>query len=260
MLERDSVMTCLPGWPRSSPARSAAARTKSGRPARSASPSRTSLQACSSASTFWPNVRAERREALVDLGDARLGVGVEAGAGAHEAGVVALEHAALLGIELLALAARVRSCRRARKGRGSSEMSVPCFDRIGAMSRSIACSSGFVCEPVQIVENAQRRASAAAPDFSIASMVLAKVGEAVLDRIFSTSALCVSMPLSKAGRKCAGLIRSNGGSSNGAVHFAEQRIAPRRGARPGSHLGRAHAGLLSTVGAAPTPAPMPATR
>ena len=37
---------------------------------------------------------------------ARLGGGVEASAGTHEAGVRALEHAALLGVELLALAAR----------------------------------------------------------------------------------------------------------------------------------------------------------
>ncbi len=42
-LERASVMTCLPGRPRSSAAARAAARTKSGRPARSASPSSISV-------------------------------------------------------------------------------------------------------------------------------------------------------------------------------------------------------------------------
>ena len=54
-----------------------------------------------------------------------------------------------------------------------------------------------------------------APAFSMAATVLANVGDALFERIFSTSALCVSMALSMAGRKCAGLIFSKGGSSKG---------------------------------------------
>ena len=53
MVERERVITCLPASPRSAAACAAAARTKSGSPARSASPSRTSDHAFSSASTFW---------------------------------------------------------------------------------------------------------------------------------------------------------------------------------------------------------------
>ena len=49
---------------------------------------------------------AERRQPLVDLGEPRLGRGIERGAGALEHQVVALEHARLLGrqAELVALA------------------------------------------------------------------------------------------------------------------------------------------------------------
>ena len=51
--ERDSVMACLPGWPWSLAVCAAAARTASGRPARSDSLSSTITNACSSASRFW---------------------------------------------------------------------------------------------------------------------------------------------------------------------------------------------------------------
>ena len=54
MCERDSVITDAPSTPRSSAACDAAARTKGGRPARSASPSSRSWNDDSSARTFWP--------------------------------------------------------------------------------------------------------------------------------------------------------------------------------------------------------------
>ena len=40
-------------------------------------------------------LRAERRQALVDFGEPRLGVGREAGAVAHEGDVIELQHARL---------------------------------------------------------------------------------------------------------------------------------------------------------------------
>ncbi len=53
--ERDRVMTCLPARSRSRAASAAAERTDSGRPARSSSPSSTSMKPFSAASTFWLN-------------------------------------------------------------------------------------------------------------------------------------------------------------------------------------------------------------
>ena len=50
------MTTCLPGAPWSLAACAAAARTDSGSPARSRSPSSTITNACSSASRFWLNL------------------------------------------------------------------------------------------------------------------------------------------------------------------------------------------------------------
>ena len=55
MLDRDSVMTCLPVRPRSDAACPAAATSQSGRPATSSGASSNSDQDFSSASTFWLN-------------------------------------------------------------------------------------------------------------------------------------------------------------------------------------------------------------
>ena len=54
MCERESVITPASATPRSLAACRAAARTKSGRPAKSASLRSTSWKPDSSASTFWP--------------------------------------------------------------------------------------------------------------------------------------------------------------------------------------------------------------
>src|ERR1043166_6516794 len=78
-LDRPSVMTCLPAMSRSVAAERAACRTKSGRPARSSSPSRT-------------------------RGEPLLGTFVEGRARPSERYVLAFEYSRLLGIEFERLA------------------------------------------------------------------------------------------------------------------------------------------------------------
>ena len=101
--ERASVMAYLPGWPRSSAAARAAARAKSGRPARSPSSStqRVSLLV---RQHVLPELGAEARQPLVDGREPVLRRLVERGAGPHETGVVAVEHARLLGVKTERLA------------------------------------------------------------------------------------------------------------------------------------------------------------
>ena len=70
---------------------------KSGKPASSASPSSRSVKACSSARTFWLNAVPSVAETFDDFGETILGRVVERRARAAEAGMVALEHALLLG-------------------------------------------------------------------------------------------------------------------------------------------------------------------
>ncbi len=97
--ERESVTMCLPGWPRSAAPLAAAARNSSGRPARSSGPSSANTNARSSASTFWPNCSAERREFLADLGEPLLPGRVERRARAHESEAIALGETARLGVQ-----------------------------------------------------------------------------------------------------------------------------------------------------------------
>ena len=104
--ERPSVMTYLPAWPRSSAAARALARANSGRPARSPSSS-TSAKDFSSASTFCPNW-VPRLASRSLMAASRSCAGWSSGAaGAHEAGVVAVEHARLLRVQAKAVAAAV---------------------------------------------------------------------------------------------------------------------------------------------------------
>ena len=75
MLERDSVTAYLPGWPRSAAAPAAPLTTKSGSPVEIARRQEASAKSFSSASTFWPNCGAERRQPLADRRETRLGLG-----------------------------------------------------------------------------------------------------------------------------------------------------------------------------------------
>ena len=76
--ERDSVMTCWPGSPRSSATRAAAASSQSGSPARSSSVSSTSVVAGLVGQHVLAELGAERRQPLDDLRQARLLVRTEA--------------------------------------------------------------------------------------------------------------------------------------------------------------------------------------
>src|SRR5271166_2119687 len=56
---------------------------------------------------------------------------------------------------------------------------------------------------------------------SNASMVLAKPGGSAEPVIAAISASCSPIPASKAGAKCSGLMRSNGGTPNGVVQVSK---------------------------------------
>ena len=95
--ERDSVITWPSARPRSAAAWRAAARTKSGRPARSASPCSTSWYDGLVVQHVLREARGQLGQLLHHLRVARLRLGRAAGAGAHEVEVHALQQAPLLG-------------------------------------------------------------------------------------------------------------------------------------------------------------------
>ncbi len=80
----------------------------------------------------------------------------------------------------------------------------------GAISRSTACSAALVSAEARWKKTAATRSSAR-PLVSIARIVLSKVGGSADCAILVTASRCAAMVASKAGRKCSGRIRSNGG-------------------------------------------------
>ncbi len=108
MLERDSVMTCLPGRPRSS----AASRRRLAQEGRQAGEIRLAVEHERGRRSRRPAHSAQNcvpsaRQPLGDRGEPRLRLRLELRAGAHEGGVVAVEDAGLLG-------GRGRGCRACR--------------------------------------------------------------------------------------------------------------------------------------------------
>ena len=94
MLDRASVMACLPGSPRSSAARAAASRGgQTGEIGFAFENERIGLLV---REHVLGELRPEGRQALGDGGDPRLRFGFEARACPREDGVIAIEHAGLL--------------------------------------------------------------------------------------------------------------------------------------------------------------------
>ena len=89
--------------------------------------------------------------------------------------------------------------------------------RSGATSRLMACSCSLVFADCRF-ENTGLTFASSSPAFSSASIVFANVGGCGLFAIASISLRCCAMPSLIAGRKCSGLISSNGGTPNGVVH------------------------------------------
>ncbi len=116
MLERDSVMTCLPGLrPMSAAARAAEARSEAGKPGKVALAVEHQMPGLLVLQHVLRELGRERREPLVDLGDARLGLAAELGAGAHQPGMMQLQQARLLVGEAQPVAALDRDRPRGRR-------------------------------------------------------------------------------------------------------------------------------------------------
>src|SRR5437667_8536035 len=75
------------------------------------------------------------------------------------------------------------------------------------------------------LKNTRLTRSSRRPLRSRASIVLAKLGIAAAPVITAISALCSPMPLSKAGGKCSGRMRSNGGRPNGVVQVSKNGLS-----------------------------------
>ena len=153
MLERASVTTCLPGWPRSCAARAAAAAlTNSGSPARSLLAVEDQLERLLVGQHVLGELRAERGEPLVDGGDALLRRSAPSCAPLRtKPGVVALEDAELLGVERRGRAPLEEARRCGRNSSGSSDDGgSSAAASLGDSSRSISCRSGLVSAPVRL--------------------------------------------------------------------------------------------------------------
>src|SRR5438132_8285935 len=97
------------------------------------------------------------------------------------------------------------------------------------------------------LKNTRLTRSSRRPLRSRASIVLAKLGGAAAPVIAAISALCSPMPLSKAGGKCSGRMRSNGGRPNGVVQVSKNGLSVIR--RSLSALPRLAAALGAAEGA-----------
>ena len=220
-LERLKV-TAWPASPRSSASPRAAARAKSGRPARSLLGERQHVSLL-----VGEHVLAERRaeagKPVADLLQPLLGGGIEPGAGAAEERVVALQHARLLrrsgrgrrapmqridpGEQRLVEVDLVPVAREARR-----HVALDRLDRVVRVGAR------------QHIEDIADTRLSSRPDRSSAATVLSKSGSARLLAMAAISPRCSASACSNAGAKWSGLIAASGGTPNGAVQPASSGI------------------------------------
>ena len=216
MLDRESVMPCLPGRPRSAAVCAAAETSEDGKPCEIVLRVENQHIVLFIGENILAEFRAERGEALVDLGEPRLGCVRQAAAIAHKGGMIAIENPQLFGVEAeFALAPMKRGDPLKQRVvqidvalmAGELWRDLP-FDRfdfvIGVGAR-------------EIEENRANR-SRSRPLLSSASIVFSKDGGSGFFAIAATSACAPASALSKAGAKWLGFRRSKGGASNGPVH------------------------------------------
>ena len=211
-----------------------AARAKPGSPSRSASSS-TSRHSRSSCSTFWPNKVCNVASRSLERRHAGLLLGAEQRAGAHQAQMVALEQAQLIlgQAELAAPGMEIGHCARRGPGR------VRCASGAG---RALARNRGRSLPVPGWCRWHRGCKRPGSPDRAAARCVRALrscrqsrpgTGAATIAAI---SASCSSMPRSKAGGKCSGRIRSNGGMPNGVSQTSEKRVVGHHRSFVGSPL------------------------
>ena len=166
-----------------------------------------------------PELSPQRRQALVDRGEPRLDVVGEAGAGAREGDMIALEHPGLLGVEAERVALRLQGVDPVIKrpvekdvvampGEPRRDLALDRLDFVVAVGRG------------EIEEDGRHSVERAAAR-SRASMVFSKVGASGFAATAAISWRASSSAASKAGRKCAGPIAAKGGASNGPVQGSE---------------------------------------
>ena len=206
-----------------------AARTKSGRPARSASPRSTRRKPDSSASTFWPKRGGQVGQALHDLAHsapARRRPGARRRA--RSRGGSARAGARCSRVEAERVAPLVQRVDAREQRRGAWRRGCSCAASRGAISRSTACSAGEVSLERQVVEQAARCGRAARPLRSNAATVFSKVGGSGRRPMASISARCSRIATLERRREVLGADVGERRQAVGGVPGLQQGVRWRR--------------------------------
>jgi hypothetical protein len=201
MCERESVTTPAPATPRSLAAWRRRARTKSGRPAKVGAAAQTRAEARLVGEDVLAEAGGQVGEPLHHLGIALLRRAVHACAGAHEVGVIALEHA--------------QTARRRGRARGAGREGIDAREQgavhvdaavmrrqqrrhlaLDRLQRRRGLARGEVVEQPEIRSN--RR-----PARSSAATVLSKLGGSVESPMAPISSRWSRIATSKAGANCS---------------------------------------------------------